>query len=46
LVKDFIALVGTDPVDVKELLPYSGCVVQEGLSKAIYFQVSFFNLIP
>ncbi len=56
LVKDFIALVGTDPFDVKELLPFSGCVYKRGLARLlyikmvyetlIYFEVSFFNLIP
>ncbi len=44
LVKDFIALVGTDPVDVKELLPFSGCVVQEGLSKVAVYKDGDGNL--
>jgi hypothetical protein len=37
LAKDFISVVGTDPFNVEELVPFSGCVVQEGLSKiAVY----------
>jgi hypothetical protein len=37
LAKDFIPVVGTDPFNVEELVPFSGCVVQEGLSKiAVY----------
>ncbi len=35
--KDFIPVVGTDTFNVEELVPFSGCVVQEGLSKiAVY----------
>ena len=35
--KDFIPLVGTDTVDIEDLRPCSGCVVQNGVSKvAVY----------
>lgn len=35
--KDFIPLVGTDAVDIEDLKPYSGCVVQKGTGKiAVY----------
>lgn len=35
--KDFIPYVGTDSVDMEDLLPFSGCVVQKGVKKmAVY----------
>lgn len=35
--KDFIPMVGTDAVDIEDLKPYSGCVVQHGVAKvAVY----------
>ncbi|KAG0612532.1 hypothetical protein M758_6G034900 [Ceratodon purpureus] len=35
--KDFIPMVGTDAVDIEDLKPYSGCVIQKGTGKmAVY----------
>lgn len=35
--KDFIPMVATDAVDIEDLKPYSGCVVQKGVGKmAVY----------
>lgn len=36
--KDFIPMVGTDSVDIEDLMPHSGCVVQQGLKKVAAYR--------
>jgi hypothetical protein len=44
LAKDFIPVVGTDTFNVEELVPFSGWVVQEGLSKITVYKDGDGNL--
>lgn len=42
--KDFIPMVSTDSVDIEDLKPHSGCVVQDGVGKAAVYRDADGNL--